>query len=181
MKKNILIISILFALISWGVYDFVNTTDEIVTVNAENLKEGLEKGNIAPDFELNTLDGSSFKLSDFRGKKIILNFWASWCPPCQAEMPHMQDFYEDKKNEDIVIIAVNLTKMERNEQSIRAFANNLGITFPIPLDVDGEIGNKYHAFTIPTSYVIDTNGLIQNKIIGPMSYEMMDNYTKKIN
>lgn len=138
----------------------------------------VKEGKAAPDFELTNLDGGTVKLSDYRGKKVILNLWATWCPPCQAEMPHMQNFYEKNKDNGIEILAVNLTSMDNGQATIKLFVDDFGLTFPIPLDEDGEIGRQYQAVTIPTSYMIDTEGVISKKIVGPMDEAMMENLTK---
>ncbi len=142
--------------------------------------EGLNKGDQAPDFELTTLSGEPIRLSELQGKKVILNFWATWCPPCKAEMPHMQNFYEEyAETENVEIVAVNLTSGDR-EASVEAFVKDYGLTFPIPMDVEGEVGQKFQAVTIPTSYIIDTNGLIQHKIVGPMDENMMQDFVSNI-
>lgn len=140
----------------------------------------VQEGSPAPNFELKTIDGKSVSLSDYKGKKVILNFWATWCPPCKAEMPHMQQFYESKKDRNIEILAVNLTSMDKGLESVKTFKQDYGITFQIPLDEDGNAGIKYQAFTIPTSYIIDSKGIIRNKIVGPMDEEMMTNLTSNI-
>jgi len=136
-------------------------------------KMGIEEGNLAADFELETLAGEAISLSKMKGKKVILNFWATWCPPCKAEMPHMQEFYEKQNGDNIEILAVNLTTAEKNPEHISRFADDYELTFPILLDHTGEIGNLYRARTIPTSYIIDSNGIIRNKIVGPMDKKMM--------
>lgn len=142
--------------------------------------EGLNKGEQAPDFELTTLAGEPIRLSELQGKKVILNFWATWCPPCKAEMPHMQNFYEDyAETENVEIVAVNLTSGDR-EASVEEFVKDYGLTFPIPMDVEGEVGQKFQAVTIPTSYIIDTNGLIQHKIVGPMDETMIQDFVSNI-
>lgn len=144
--------------------------------------EGLGIGDAPPDFELQTLDGNTVRLSDYKGKKVILNFWASWCPPCKAEMPHMEHYYETQAESDHVeILAVNLTDAERGrnvQKKVTQFVNDFGLTFPIPLDVDGKVGRDYQIFTIPTSFIIDRNGLIQKKHIGPMNEEMISSFIK---
>lgn len=148
--------------------------DQFLTQSESILQtsEGLREGNIPPDFDLETLDGTPVKLSDYKGKKVILNFWASWCPPCKAEMPHMQNYYKTKAGRDNVeILAVNLTSAERGgnvREKVGNFIKEYGLTFPVPLDESGHIGETFQAFTIPTTYMIDTNGLIYTKIIGPM-------------
>src|SRR5687767_10413595 len=97
-------------------------------------KTGIEIGDKAPDFELKNLDGQAVKLSDLKGKKVILNFWATWCPPCRAEMPEMEKYYQEIKNGGkIEFLAVNLDP----KADVKGFAEKMGIHFPIVLD---EIG-----------------------------------------
>lgn len=151
----------------------VETTEDIPGAKLSSLREGAE----APDFELNTLDGKTIKLSDYRGKKVILNFWATWCPPCKAEMPHMQNFYEENKDKGVEILAVNLTNMDKGTEEVQKFVSDYGLTFTIPLDEEGVAGTTYQAFTIPTSYILDENGVIIKKIVGPMDENMMRDLT----
>ena len=146
-------------------------------VNFLDTDEGLAKGEVAPDFELTTLDGEAVKLSDYKGKKVILNFWATWCPPCRAEMPHMQNYFEDEaEKENVAILAVNLTTEDRGIDKVAEFVKEYELDFPIPMDTDGDIGALYQAVTIPTSYMIDTEGKVQNKIVGPMDENMMSGF-----
>jgi peroxiredoxin len=150
---------------------------DLVDVTAE---EGLTKGDVAPDFTLTTLDGKEVKLSDLKGKKVVLNFWATWCPPCKAEMPHMQNFYEDfSQDENVEILAINLTNGD-NVESVQNFVKDYGLTFPIPMDVEGKVGETYQAITIPTSYMIDTKGRIQNKVVGPMDENMIKDFVSNL-
>ncbi|UXH43462.1 redoxin domain-containing protein [Rossellomorea vietnamensis] len=144
------------------------------SMDLSDAKQGLTKGDRAPDFTLSTLEGEEVKLSDYQGKKVILNFWATWCPPCKAEMPHMEQYYEkNAKKENVEILAVNLTSQDDGEKAVQQFVDGYELTFPILMDEKGDIGDEYRAFTIPTTYMIDTNGLIQHKIVGPMNEEMM--------
>lgn len=181
MYKKIVAIIVLFGLISWGVYGYISSPTEAekklqdVSKPSDqgSVKIGFEEGNKSPNFQLKTLDGKDVQLSDFKGKKVILNFWATWCPPCKAEMPHMQDFYKEQKGKNIEILAVNLTTAEKEPKGVDKFVKDNDLTFPILLDSTGEIGDAYRAFTIPTSYFIDTNGIISKRIVGPMDKEMM--------
>ncbi|MCM3571249.1 redoxin domain-containing protein [Neobacillus mesonae] len=141
----------------------------------------VQEGNSAPDFELTTLEGDKIKLSDYKGKKVILNFWATWCPPCKAEMPHMQNFYEKNQDNGVAIVAVNLTNLDKGNKEIENFVKSYGLTFDILLDKVGTIGAQYQAFSIPTSYIIDSKGVISKKIIGPMDEEMMKSLINNIN
>lgn len=137
-------------------------------------------GEAAPDFELRTLDGNKAKLSDYKGKIVILNFWATWCPPCQAEMPHMQSFYEQNHNKGIEIVAVNLTSSDRGLDKVKEFVNKHHLTFPILLDEEGTVENMYDTIAIPTTYIIDQEGFITEKITGPVNEERLENLVKDI-
>lgn len=148
-------------------------------------KVGLSNGDTPPDFTLTSLDGKNVTLSELRGKKVVLNFWATWCPPCKAEMPHMQNYYEQyAKKDNVEIIAVNLTSEERDVtadakiDSVMTFRDSFELTFPILLDQDpkNSIGIAYQILTIPTTYFIDSNGYIQRAIKGPMNGEMLKKY-----
>ncbi|MFD1360776.1 peroxiredoxin family protein [Lentibacillus salinarum] len=140
--------------------DAIADTDEV----------GLEVGNIAPDFQLETMEGEQMKLSDLRGQRVMVNFWATWCPPCRAEIPDLQKFYENK---DIEILAVNLTDTESNRSDVQEFVADFGMTFPVLLDENTEVANQYQIQPIPSSFMIDSDGRIQFKALGAMNYELM--------
>lgn len=133
--------------------------------------DGLKVGAKAPDFELKTLAGETVKLSDFKGKKVMLNFWATWCPPCKAEMPAMEQLHKELGDE-VVILAVNIDP----HLDVKEFIDENGITFPIPLDEKDEVNELYQILSIPTTYFIDSNGNIGNKYIGAMNLEAMKQY-----
>lgn len=179
MYKKALVILGLVGIIGWGIYHNNFSTNESKNTNqnselvTNNLETGVHEGEKAPDFQQRTLAGEEMALSDLEGKKVIINFWATWCPPCKAEMPHMQDFYHNQKENNVEILAVNLTETEKDERNIKNFVQDYGLTFPVLLDRSGEIGKTYQAITIPTSYFIDSKGIIRKKIIGPMDKEMM--------
>jgi peroxiredoxin len=191
--KKILPIAVLVVLIVWGAYDAMHkgninnasrgNTNNIETKTADNgnIKEGIKNNNLAPDFELTTLDGKNVKLSDYRGKKVILNFWATWCPPCKAEIPDLEKFYSDFKDKDTVILGVDLMQSEKSQQSVSMFVGTYKITYPILLDKEGTANQKYQISAIPTSYIIDSKGVIRNKVVGPMDYETMKSMLESIN
>ncbi|MNO22599.1 Thiol-disulfide oxidoreductase ResA [compost metagenome] len=191
MKKNIIVIVILIGLVAWGINDTIKQKDErqaslagseqvIEGMDMSSLTIGINQGNIAPDFELNTPDGESLKLSDFRGQKVIVNMWATWCPPCRVEMPDMQKFYEKYKDDNATIIAVNMTSSEKSLDSIPNFLDEFGITFPVALDEQNKVGEIYQVYALPTSLIIDSQGIIQQKVTGPMNYEMMEKFVSEI-
>ncbi|KMZ42324.1 MULTISPECIES: TlpA disulfide reductase family protein [Bacillales] len=185
MKKhhNVWAIVVLLGLLGWGILDAeILNSQEPFASSAElgNGQIGMEKGNTAPDFELQQIGGGTVKLSDFRGKKIVLNLWATWCPPCRAEIPDMQRYYEENKEKGVVILGVNLTNTETSPEVVADFVKLYGISFPILLDPDKKVANVSKAISIPTSYIIDSNGVVQNKYIGPMSEEIMENMLSAI-
>src|SRR5690625_2253413 len=169
---------IIIGLLGWAVYDFVLKKPEAdfgdLSENNEGQEGelGLEQGKLAPDFELETIDGELVSLSDYRGQKVILNFWASWCGPCRAEMPDMQKFYSEY-GDDIAILAVNLRETERNDDNVRDFVEEYDVTFPVLSDVSTAVANIYQARQLPTSYLIHSDGTIHNKAVGPLNYESM--------
>jgi peroxiredoxin len=132
---------------------------------------GLGIGTKAPDFELKTLSGENVKLSDYHGKKVMLNFWATWCAPCKEEMPDMEEFHQ-QYGKEIVILAVNIDPQFNVEQ----FVTEMGITFPILLDEKDEVNTMYQLLTIPTTYFIDEKGIIRNKYLTAMTQDIMKEY-----
>ncbi|OAZ59853.1 TlpA family protein disulfide reductase [Bacillus siamensis] len=133
-------------------------------------KEGTEEGMKAPDFTLDTLSGKSSSLSDYKGKKVLLNFWATWCKPCRMEMPDMQEL--QKEYPDIAVVAVNFTSSEKNIQAVKSFADTYQLTFPILIDKSG-INGDFNVLSYPTSYILDEKGTIQHIRVGTMTKKEM--------
>ncbi|CDQ39906.1 MULTISPECIES: TlpA family protein disulfide reductase [Virgibacillus] len=149
----------------------------ISSVDEENM---LKVGNTAPDFTLETLNGETLQLSELRGKKVILNFWATWCPPCREEMPAMEKFYNDHQ-EEVEIVAVNLTDSEKKEEDVHTYNEKYKYSYPIPLDRKSDARNAYQVVTVPTTYFIDSEGNIQQIKPGPMDYEFMEDTVNSFN
>lgn len=127
------------------------------------------QGFAAPDFTLDLLGGGEVTLSDLRGAPVMLNLWASWCPPCRAEMPAIQAVYQEYGEEGLVVLAVNATNQD-SESAAAAFVRDHGLTFPVPLDRDGSVSVLYALRGLPTTYFIDREGVIRSVIVGgPMS------------
>lgn len=181
LLKRVVPVGLLGSLILWASYDFVRSFELFhAESEQETVETGITKGDVAPDFELVSLQGESVKLSDFRGKRVILNFWATWCPPCRAEMPDMQKYYEFSGEADnTVILGVNVTKTESNPDRVHEFADKHGITFPILLDESSEVTNTYEVVAYPTSFFID-EGVIRYKKVGPMNLEFMRNQVRNM-
>jgi len=126
----------------------------------------------APDFQLATSDGSTMHLSDLRGKVVLLNFWATWCPPCKAEMPDLDAIHREYGPEhDFTVVGVNVGG---EEAEVNAFAKQHGITFPLLLDTNGSVtNNSYNIRSLPTSLIIDRAGNIRDAWIGQLTRKAM--------
>ncbi len=123
------------------------------------------EGQIAPDFSYTLADGSVHKLSELHGKRVLLNFWATWCTPCREEMPEFQQVAK-ANGDSLVVLAVN-----RNEvpDVIATFGNEVGVTFPLITNIAGDIGDRYGATSLPITYFINSDGTISSKQLGALS------------
>ncbi|MGD6898425.1 TlpA disulfide reductase family protein [Bacillus infantis] len=148
--------------------------------NPEEIAVGIEPGNKAPDFTLTDIEGKTVSLNDYKGKRVFLNFWASWCPPCKAEMPDMQELYEEKAIGDFEILAVNMTFIEKNKGDEMDFVKDNGLTFPIPLDVKGQVMGEYEIMAYPTSFFIDSDGIIRSRVMGAVDKDFIEKESKRL-
>ena len=124
--------------------------------------------NLAPDFQLSSLDGQAVSLRDFRGRPVMLNFWATWCGPCQLEMPFIQEIFEDSEfaAKGLAVLAVNIGE---SPDTVKDFVEGHGLSFPVLLDTTKDVALKYNIRGIPATFFIDENGIIQDMKIGPFS------------
>jgi cytochrome c biogenesis protein CcmG/thiol:disulfide interchange protein DsbE len=134
---------------------------------------GIAEGNLARDFTLQTIDGHSVSLSDYEGNVVLVNFWATWCPPCQAEIPALQQAYETHKDEGFVVLGIN---DDESEAAVRPFVQGMGMTYPILLDGNGRLLQEYRAQGLPMSIFLDRKGTIKVRHIGYLSAEQLDKY-----
>lgn len=201
--KRLIIIIVIVGMVGWAVFDFFSKSNQTTlpenqveennqavgtdeTENEEKVDSvvmqedpGLLPGDLAPNFQLTTLEGETVKLSDYRGERVMLNFWATWCGPCRAEMPDMQKFHEDT---DIVILAVNLTKSQAGEvEKVPTFVEDFGITFTILMDDQDIAKNLYQIQPIPTNFLINSDGRIHNVAYGALNYDLMIQEFEKMN
>ena len=140
-----------------------------------------EVGRAGPDFLLETPQGDTLRLSDLQGQPVLLNFWASWCGPCRAEMPELVAAYEQHRTQGLVIVGINL---QEPNGTVLDFAEEFGMTFPIVIDRDGELADAWRLGGpiegIPTSYFIDLSGVIRALFYGPMTEEALEERLAKI-
>ena len=130
-----------------------------------------EIGRLAPDFTLIDLKGNEVTLSDFRGKTVFLNFWATWCPACRAEMPEIEAVYQEYKDKGVVVIGVDILEPE---DVVRQFVEQGGYSWTFVLDATGVVSDDYRIAAIPTSFFIDREGIIQAVNIGAMTKRAME-------
>ncbi|WP_059170646.1 redoxin domain-containing protein [Bacillus sp. FJAT-27445] len=165
----------LLALLAIAIVQALDTKEEPKEIS-EAVASGLKEGAKAPDFELKTLSGENIQLSSLKGKKVMLNFWATWCGPCKAEMPAMQQL-STEVDSDVAILAVNIDP----HMNVQEFVDQNGITFPILLDEEDEVNAMYKIISIPTTFFIDSEGIIQDKFIGAMPHDAMVQYIEDLN
>lgn len=138
----------------------------------------------AVDFELEDQYGNIHRLEDYRGKTIFLNFWATWCPPCKAEMPDIQKLYEKSATEGenaVIVLGVAAPNMgqEGSEEEIAAFMEEKGYTYPVLMDTEGELFASYGIMSFPTTFMIDRDGNVFGYVSGMLSADMMDSIVRQ--
>ncbi len=131
----------------------------------------------AIDFTLKDLQGNTVSLSDLKGKKVLLNFWATWCPPCKAEMPDIEKVYQEYKDDGLVVLAVDIGE---KQDKVKEFVENNGYTYTVLLDTDQAVASKYNISAIPASYFIDPEGNVVKRHVGSMTERQIKDYLKMI-
>ncbi|UOQ47541.1 thiol-disulfide oxidoreductase ResA [Gracilibacillus caseinilyticus] len=140
----------------------------------------VEVGDQAPDFQLEQIatdDSSTIQLSDLRGKGVMLNFWGTWCKPCEKEMPYMEQLYPEYKEKGVEILAVNL---DSTKLPVQNFVDQYNLTFPILYDEHTEVLDTYGIKPIPTTYFIDENGIVVERVLGGLTVEKLQGYLDQI-
>lgn len=132
---------------------------------------GANPGDTAYDYDLIDIEsGELVKLSDYRGQKVFLNFWASWCPPCRVEAPHLQSFSENQ--DEVVVLGVNVRVSESKEENIQAFIDEFDLTFQNVYGPE-EMFGSFYVESLPTSFFIDSNGIIRERVTGPVTEDVL--------
>ena len=123
-------------------------------------------GKRAPDFQLPNLEGQSISLSDFRGKPVLLNFWATWCPPCRFEMPFIQLIFGESSDTGLVVLAIDIGEAP---DKVKDYLQSGNYSFPVLLDTNQAVALDYNVRAIPTTFLIDKDGIIQVIKVGAFS------------
>lgn len=182
-QKNILIILLIVAILISGLvltqhFSINNPTTRPTDISnpfaMANSKP--QTGSIVPDFSLYDILGNKVDIKQFRGKPVILNFWATWCAPCKLEMPLFLDIYEQQAG-NLVVLAVN---KKETVETIDTYVKNHGLTFTVLLDSDGLIAKKNGVNAFPTTFFIDKEGIIQSQHVGQLDKNTMADYLKLI-
>ncbi len=189
--KKIIIAALLLVMFGYSLYEFIDPFSEDTGSEDFNVVEdegtleengetneqtdagpkvGTNVGNLAPDFTLSSTTKETVTLSDYRGKRVMVNFWGTWCPPCRAEMPDMEKFYQEN---DVEILAVNLTPTESNVSDVTDFIDEFGLSFQVLLDEELTVSSRYGIQPVPTSFMVDSNGIVQYVALGAVNYEQM--------
>ncbi|OQM45090.1 thiol-disulfide oxidoreductase [Anoxybacillus sp. UARK-01] len=140
-------------------------------------KAEIKVGAEAPDFVLTDLQGKTHRLSEYRGKGVFLNFWGTWCKPCEKEMPYISRQYENFKKQGVEVLAVNVGEPKL---SVQKFVDRYQLTFPVVIDREDQVMNAYEIDPLPTTFLIDKDGKITKIITGTMTEEMIKQYMESI-
>ena len=148
------------------------------TPPATAIPEGINVGNMAIDFQLQTLDGKTVKLSDLRGKPVLVNFWATWCGPCRSEMPYLQQINDSYAVKGLVVLEVDIGE---DSATIQKFMTELNLSMTVPMDTDKKVAKAYGITAIPSTFLIDKDGIIRGKVVGAFRDKAaIENELKKI-
>jgi peroxiredoxin len=140
----------------------------IVVLGQRHKYEPVAAGSAAPDFTLPDLNGRAVSLKDFRGKVVFLNFWATWCKPCEEEMPSMQSLHDALKGQPFEIVAVSVDS--EGPEKVAEFVNRYGLRFPVLHDRKGRVKDQYKTTGVPETFIVDQNGVIAEKVWGPRDW-----------
>ncbi|QED48478.1 thiol-disulfide oxidoreductase ResA [Cytobacillus dafuensis] len=150
------------------------------TLYANFTKDDVQKavvGEKAPDFVLEDMNGEKHRLSDYEGQGVFLNFWGTWCKPCEREMPYMNNQYKQFKDKGVTILAVNVGE---SELAIQKFADRHGLEFPILKDPDGQVMTAYKIGPLPATYMIDKEGKIVKYHTGQLTEDMIKDLMEQV-
>jgi cytochrome c biogenesis protein CcmG, thiol:disulfide interchange protein DsbE len=188
-SKMIWILLLVLFLLVCSVYFDHNKVSNIDQQSQQNLSPDTSasspkaaKGKLAPEITLNDLNGQAVKLSNYRGKVVVLNFWASWCPPCKSEMSELDKAAREyASGADAVLLTVNLTDgSSETVDKARKYIDDNKYSLSVLLDTQSRAANAYNITSIPTTYIIDKQGVIVNYIVGPTNRDALNAYVNQL-
>jgi cytochrome c biogenesis protein CcmG/thiol:disulfide interchange protein DsbE len=167
--KGLLIGTVIFIIfLTIAYFSYENLSKNYNTTSSEMSSKGNKPS--AADFTVIDANGKNVKLSDFKGKPVVVNFWASWCPPCKSEMPHFNKLYEEYSPKGVVFLMVDMPDGQRETVDIaKKYISQNGYKFDIYFDVNGDAANKYSVDSIPRSLFINKDGTLQKSITGAIN------------
>ncbi|TXC93333.1 thiol-disulfide oxidoreductase ResA [Metabacillus litoralis] len=171
MKKNRLLMRSVILIILIGALGYTLYSNFFVS------KERVKVGSEAPDFVLKDLDGNEHQLSDYKGKGVFLNFWGTWCEPCEREMPYMDNQYSYYKDQGVEVLAVNIAE---SNIAVQTFIDKHQLSFPVILDKDRQVLNAYGVGPLPTTFLINPEGKVVDITSGTLSERMIRDYMEQI-
>jgi cytochrome c biogenesis protein CcmG/thiol:disulfide interchange protein DsbE len=167
-----LVIGVVIAAVGWYfIQPGSNDSVQSIKLTADAAGPAPDVGKPAPDFKLTDLSGNPIQLSDYRGKVVWVTFWASWCPPCRAELPDIDATYQKYRDAGLVVVAVDIGEPTADA---RGYVERTGLSFPVGLDQTTAVAAAYRINGIPTHYFVDANGVLQDFRIGALSLKAMD-------
>ena len=135
-------------------------------------------GNLAPNFQLQTLDEQTISLFDLRGKLVLINFWATWCGPCRYEVPFLQQIHDDWSDKELVVLTIDAGE---NSATVQKFMTEFNLSLTVLMDTDIKVATAYSVTGIPTTFILDKNGIIRYKLVGSFrNKEAIENELSKI-
>ena len=169
----ILVIGIMAADVFFDQRAIAQSQTEAAVQSDLDLPVGTRVGELAPNFSGTTLDGETIRLSDLRGKTVLINVFASWCGPCRLEMPHLVEAADQFGDQEVVFVGINL---QENPEAVEAFRDEFNVQFPLVLNEDGSLTNNlYTPIGLPTSWFIDQDGVVRYVFAGAMTREVLQN------
>lgn len=138
---------------------------------------GIAQGKVAVDFRLQDLDGKEVALSEYQGNVVMVNFWATWCPPCRAEIPEIETAYRARREDGFVVLGVSV---EQARDHVAAFVDAVGMSYPVLLDETAQVYKTYRVPGLPMSVFVDREGVIQVLHVGPLTAAQLDGYLAEL-
>jgi len=141
------------------------------------LNAGINQGSVAVDFQLPSLEGEEISLSQYQGSVVLINFWATWCPPCRAEIPDLQKTYQARSNDGFVVLGI---AVEQAHSLVAPFAEAMGMSYPVLLDEQGQVYRTYRIPGLPVSILVDRDGVIRVRHVGTLTSAQLDQYLDQV-